>query len=262
MFYFGGGCSFKSDGAISLRQYAARGMYQSIGRVIAALPNDKIQYYGVSLTENYKYNSATAQVSIGLYDITYIFPTGLPYPDKYAYEKTYVLFDEDGVKALCKTVFEEVSKSLFDVKYAIPAKIQQKLLQIKLQQKHYPPVTIDGLTVTPLFEDRITMYMYHKALSAGEAALDEYLAKAAVPSGWACGDASSDTPEAAVRNLRCVAIKSYNRLLYPLLTGSPKQIAWAEDIRAQWAYLYPQSESLKTESSSAFWIANRATFPD
>lgn len=45
----------------------------------------------------------------------------------------------------------------------------------------------------------------------------------------------------------------------PMLTGSPKQIAWASDIRERAMRLLPteRADKLRTEKSAKWWIDNR-----
>jgi hypothetical protein len=43
---------------------------------------------------------------------------------------------------------------------------------------------------------------------------------------------------------------------YPKLTGTPKQIAFAIDIRAEYALRHPGDRSLKTATRAQYWISN------
>lgn len=43
---------------------------------------------------------------------------------------------------------------------------------------------------------------------------------------------------------------------WPQLTGSEKQIAWAERIRAKLAAIHPENRALKTATTAKYWIEN------
>jgi hypothetical protein len=46
----------------------------------------------------------------------------------------------------------------------------------------------------------------------------------------------------------------------PMLSGSPRQIAWATEIRAKAAEKNSKLSALKTATSAKYWIENRAKF--
>lgn len=66
---------------------------------------------------------------------------------------------------------------------------------------------------------------------------------------------SQPCPECRKKAAEEMAIK----LNLPLLTGSPKQIAWASEIRERALRLLPveQMEKIRPETSAKWWIENR-----
>lgn len=136
--------------------------------------------------------------------------------------------------------------------------------QMRLRHR---PVHHDQLRVaaTPVFNDYSQGTIEH-LLDINMSASD-IVKKMNVPDLWQCEGKRGRTPEEAIEkavqaggghvagNSKAAIVASAMGL--PTLSGSSKQIAWAQSIRSEHAVKQPDSPYLRKQKDAGWWIDNR-----
>lgn len=118
-----------------------------------------------------------------------------------------------------------------------------------------------GLTASPVFKECSVKTAEH-LLDIGQAP-DAIIAYISAPEAWECERAQAGTAKAAielaanVRQKHAQAMANTSIPTWPVLIGSPKQVAWAFSIRAKHAAKNPESKYLREKKNATWWIDNR-----
>lgn len=127
-----------------------------------------------------------------------------------------------------------------------------------LQRYIHKKVTDEsGLTAYPQFTEYSMGAIEHLLdISIGK---DELIAKIATPENWKCDRFIGKTYEEAFNKAKKVKlqIEKTDRTGLNRLTGTEKQVAWANKIRSDFSTKYPNAKILKNKFSASYWIENR-----
>lgn len=135
------------------------------------------------------------------------------------------------------------------------------------RRKYAPKLSESGLVAQPNFSPFSIGTVEH-LLDIGMAA-ETIASTLSKPSGWVCNGFRAGSPDAALtlaehgrrkHDIQALEARATNNELgLPRLTGTPKQITWAENIRAAHAKKCPASPHLATRTLAAWWIENQRT---
>lgn len=144
---------------------------------------------------------------------------------------------------------------------------QQILAATHQLMRHVAPVSSPAaLVAIPIFHE-VNLSTIEHLLDATAWSPGELAKQLASPTGWICESYRASTAQQAValansararaRSVRAAAAKQAQAGNLPFLTGTEKQRAWANQIRAEHAAESPHSANLQTKSNAAWWIENR-----
>lgn len=144
---------------------------------------------------------------------------------------------------------------------------QQILAATRQLMRHVAPVSSPtGLVAFPVFHE-VKLSTIEHLLDATALSPSEVAKRFASPTGWICEGfrasaaqraiALADSARGRARSVRAAAAKQLQAGNLPSLTGTEKQRAWANQIRAEHAAASPHSAHLQTKSNAAWWIENR-----
>ncbi len=112
-------------------------------------------------------------------------------------------------------------------------------------------VMVGTVRVFPEFSVVPDRETYTQALQTGPEAVEQLHQSAAAPYRWFGGGRIGATPEETVRG------RWLDGKFWPALSGSPKQIAWAEMIRRNYLFSNPADVESVSRTAASWWIENR-----
>lgn len=142
------------------------------------------------------------------------------------------------------------------------------LTEINAERATIQSVEIEGYIVEPRF-DSISLGGIIERIKwkAEKFNADEYIALNSLAKYYEAEFVKADTPEEVVEKIKAKKLereeainnakKLTETLKLPELSGSPKQIAWAMQIRAKVAEANPSDTRLKKATTAKYWIENR-----
>lgn len=184
----------------------------------------------------------------------------------------------------CKIVFEEdflfanVKEKQFKQKQVQKAleeasrhvKAFETIDEINTEREPVVPVTIEGFEIKPIFSniDIDIIISFLEGVKDG-AKIDQYVVLNGMPKYWEGNFERGNSPEEVVEKIKATskalkaaataAEKSAGELGLPELKGTPKQVAWALQIRDKIAKANSKDPRLKRAFTAKYWIDNRAT---
>lgn len=271
---------FKSNGDISLEVQRFAGNRPSVRLVVGvgagrSLRTEYVQPYSQERTSGKNGHDEFRGVSDGLYHIQDILSSGSRRYD------TYVLFEDEELTQFDKDELDEIFEKKFPLDMAQVKEaervhqermaIAQKILaEIADERKEMSESVTDGEFVAyPEFRNVPTAEDVIRKIASESFDRDQFVMELAVPVRFVINEpvfAKASTSADAFAQARAVIEVRKVQLAeakekaevsgWPQLKGTPKQIKWAETIRAKVASKDPHTKALKTASTAKYWIEN------
>lgn len=188
-------------------------------------------------------------------------------------------YHRDLQKEECRKFLREAFPSDYENARAAQLRIQKSeeearkvVSEILEERKAYGVEIIDGVTAVPEFGDAPTIEHASLRILAqdwGDEQRDAYINSHAVPKHYVVQEpcfVKAKTAQEAVDQAREIAAKraaekraaqeAAEAAGLPMLTGTPKQIAWAVTIRGKVAAKQPDLPALKKATTAKYWIEN------
>lgn len=189
-----------------------------------------------------------------------------------ASEGVCVINDNEDKLCLLKNLFES-DYNLLEQKRRDIAKLKKMAATVRdniiKERLSNEKITIDNITAQAEFGDVPSVDEIVRAISSGKN-MDEYIALYTIPRRFVVFEpafAAAENAEEAIQKARALvaeraaaaerALAEASEAGLPQLVGTPKQIAWALQIRSNLYNKNPNHPALKKEANSQYWIQNR-----
>lgn len=272
---------FKSNGDISLEVQRFAGNRPSVRLIVGvgtgrSLRTEYVQPYSQERTSGKNGHDEFRGVSDGLYHIQDILDSGSRRYEAYVLlenEELTVRFKKDELDELFEKMFPldmaqvKEAERLHQERMAIAQKI---LAEIAEERKEMSESVTDGeLIAYPEFRSAPTAEEVIRKIASESFDRDQFVMELAVPVRFVINEpvfskastsADAFAQARAVIEARTVQLAEAKEKAevsgWPELKGTPKQIKWAETIRAKVASKDPHTKALKTASTAKYWIEN------
>lgn len=271
---------FSGDGSIYLEVQRYAGNRPTVDRVVGVSPGGSLRLQRVSPNSSPRSGGGNGADKYhgmidGLYEFRDILGTS---SRRYHY---FVQLKDEDVTEFDSDELDDVLTELFpgdiatarvhaQVQKQLKAQAQDVLAEIVEERRALAEPVVDGeFTANPEFGPIPTAEQVGADMQRPDFERTEYVMRAAVPVRFVITMpvfAKAATPDAAFAQARELATAraaqtEAARALageqgWPALTGTPRQVLWAETIRAKFAARDPQNRALKTASTAKYWIEN------
>lgn len=272
--------SFSGDGSISLEVQRFAGNKPTVDRVVGVALNGSLRLQRVSPDSSPRSGGGNGEdkyhgITDGLYEFRDILGRS---SRRYHY---FVQLKDEDVTEFDSDELDDVLAELFpgDVATAQAHAQAQKQLKTEAQAVLADIVEERRALAEPVVDGELTAHPEFGSVPKAEQVVSDmqrpgfertdYVMRAAVPLRFVITTpvfAKAATPDAAFAQAREVAATraaqtEAARTLageqgWPALRGTPKQVQWAEAIRAKVGARDPENKALKTASTAKYWIDN------